>query len=59
MRFYVLCIGLYSGIAFISLLLGRFISSVINEPDDVMSYAWLMSTIGFTFSLAYIINNLM
>lgn len=48
-----LCIGLYVGVAVVTLLLGCFISSVINEKDDAMLYAWLISTGGFVFSLLY------
>lgn len=53
-----LCMGIYVCIAVASILLGCFISKIINEPDDAMIYAWLTSTAGLTFSLLRIIGML-
>lgn len=54
-----LCIGLYAGVAVASMLLGCFISSIVNEKDDAILYAWITSTAGFVFSLLYIIDNML
>lgn len=54
-----LCMGLYASVAVVSLMLGCFISSVLNEKDDAMLYAWLVSTAGVAFSLLYIIDNML
>ena len=54
-----LCIGLYAGVAVVSLMLGCFIANITNEPDDSMLYAWLTSTAGLTISLVYIIKNML
>lgn len=53
-----LCIGLYVGIAVVSLMLGGFIANITNERGDAMLYAWLTSTAGLTFSLLHIIGML-
>lgn len=50
-----LCMGTYVCIAVASILLGCFISKIMNEPDDAMLYAWLTSTAGLTFLLLHII----
>lgn len=54
-----LCIVLYAGVAVASMLLGCFISSIVNEKDDAILYAWIISTAGFVFSLLYIIDNML
>lgn len=53
-----LCMGTYVCIAVASILLGCFISKIMNEPDDAMLYAWLTSTAGLTFLLLHIIGAL-
>lgn len=53
-----LCMGTYVCVAAVSILLGCFISKIINEPDDAMLYAWLTSTVGLTFLLLHIIGML-
>lgn len=54
-----LCIGLYAGIAVVSLMLGCFIESVTNKRGDAITNAWLTSTFGLTLSLVYIIKNML
>ena len=53
-----LCMGTYVCVAVASILLGCFISKIMNEPDDAMLYAWLISTAGLTFLLLHIIGAL-
>lgn len=53
-----LCMGTFVCVAVASILSGCFIAKIINEPDDVILYAWLTSTAGLIFSLLHIIGAL-
>mgnify|MGYP004485511471 CR=1 FL=1 len=54
-----LCIGLYAGVAVVSLMLGDSIANITNEKEDAILYAWLTSTLGLAISLVYIIKNML